>query len=61
MTIAELIARLHELPQDWQVEATKSGRSIWVAEPGKWRAGRRYGYVFTDGSPNRLMTDRTGS
>jgi hypothetical protein len=53
MTIGELIEKLENLPADWEVWATKSG-SLLVEEP----AGARYGYVFTDERPNRMLTDK---
>jgi hypothetical protein len=54
VTVKQLIEKLQELPDDWEICATKSGRSLEVHEPapmeaGAWlRRGHRYGYVFTD-------------
>ncbi len=54
MTIAELIRKLQEVPDEWHVYATKSGGSIEVWDPD----GVRYGFVFTDGREARMLTDR---
>jgi hypothetical protein len=50
ITVRQLIDRLGELPDDWEVRATQSGRSLEAHEPSerRWQPGHRYGYVFTD-------------
>ena len=53
MTVEELIARLHEVPGEWGVVATRAG-SLEVYEPD----GARYGYVFTDGREPRWLQAR---
>jgi hypothetical protein len=50
-----LIAALAELPGDWLVFGT-SKASLEVREPGDWRTGLRYAYVFPDGRPTRFYT-----
>jgi hypothetical protein len=55
MTIDELIAKLGELPGDWEVVATKAGSSLEVWEPTE---AIEYGYVFTDERPIKLFIDR---
>lgn len=47
MTVAEFVALLGEVPPDWDIYATQSGRSVEVRAPD----GSRYAYVFTDGTP----------
>jgi hypothetical protein len=59
--VKELIDRLTELPENWEVRATKSGRSLEAHEPAEhwWKPGHRYGYVFTDTDrPIRYQTIR---
>lgn len=52
ITVAELIERLEELPPYWQVQATRSGRSLAV-----WNEDSAdYGYVFTDEQDTKLLT-----
>jgi len=55
MTVAELRKALTKIPGDWLVFGTKQG-SLEVREPGDWRAGLRYAYVFPDGRPTRFYT-----
>lgn len=57
MTIAELIARLQELPDDWEVFGTRSN-SIEARQPGGHRPGQRYCYVFPDGRSTQFYTVR---
>jgi hypothetical protein len=49
------VEALAEIPGDWIVFGTKQG-SLEVREPGHWRAGTRYAYVFPDGRPTRFFT-----
>lgn len=62
MTIRQLIDRLSELPDDWEVWATRSGKSLEVHEPTPNVPGHRYGYVFTDPSKEMILfqTQRGG-
>ena len=55
-TVSQFFEKLREIPPDWRISATKSGRSIQVWEPG----GTRYALVFTDDQPTRWLTNRTG-
>lgn len=53
MTISDLITQLQILPGDWHVSGTRKGSlEIWSEDRV------RYGYVFTDGRPTKLLTDR---
>lgn len=57
MKISELIARLQELPPDWEIFPTRSA-SLEIHEPGDWReSGHRYGWLFPDGT-TRMRTKR---
>jgi len=60
MTVSELIDRLREVPPDWDITATKSGRSLLATEPGDdwWKPGKSYIYIFTTGRPNQHLTRR---
>ena len=53
MIVSELIAKLSELPPEWEVWGTRKG-SIQVEQPGT-SAGRKYGYVFYDNRPTLLF------
>lgn len=55
MTVRDLIRRLKDIPSDWEVSGTGSG-SLQVWEPD----GPRFGYVFTDERPNKILTSRHG-
>lgn len=53
MTVRDLVRRLKGIPSDWEVSGTNSG-SLQVWEP----SGPRYGWVFTDDRPNKIVTSR---
>jgi len=53
ITVAELIKRLSELPTDWTAQGTTTG-NIEVRNPN----GSRYGWIFADGRPTKLVTSR---
>ena len=55
MTIAELIELLQEVPADWEVFGTHSG-SLEAREPGGYRRGQKYCYVYPDGRATRHYT-----
>jgi len=59
VTVTELIARLAEVPGDWEAYGTRSG-SIEVREPGGWRKGMKYAFVFPDGRATRHYTAQRG-
>ena len=53
MTVAELIRKLADVPQDWAVEGTRNrSLMIWDCD------GDRYGYVFTDSRETKLLRQR---
>jgi hypothetical protein len=54
MKVQALIQRLGDIPDGWEVRATRAGESLEVWDPD----GAEYGFVFTDGRPTRMFTDR---
>lgn len=60
MKVTELITRLQEVPQEWDVYGTSTGsiEAIEPGKPGEGRKGKRYCYVFPDGRPTRYYTAR---
>lgn len=57
LTVSGLVKTLKTLPGDWVVFGTTQG-SLEVREPGDWRTGMRYAYVFPDGRPTQFYTVR---
>lgn len=57
MKVSELIELLKQVPGDFDVCGTSTGRSIGVWESG-YRAGNRYGYVMFDSGQIRWYTTR---
>jgi hypothetical protein len=51
-TVASLREALNEFPDDWEVEATKSGRSILVAPRGEVTVGTKWAYVLLTTPPS---------
>lgn len=55
MKVRELIERLQDVPQDWEVIGTGQGSlEIYDDSP----EGYKFGYVFPDGRETRILTDR---
>lgn len=51
--VSELLERLAEIPKVWEVRGTAKGSlEVWDPE------GPQYGYVFPNGRPTLILTDR---
>ena len=58
MTVSELIRRLQQFPDDWEVWFTKSGNSIRLVELPAFETGKRSVFIFEDGRPPRVQRTR---
>lgn len=45
MKVSELAAALAEVPEDWEIKATSTGKTIGIHEPNSHKSGKRYGYL----------------
>jgi hypothetical protein len=57
MTVGQLIDRLRNLPDDWEVEPSMNGHGLKLFQPNfRWEKGQRYAYLW---ETFRILTVRT--